>query len=204
MKSPCTSATAQKGVASLKNPCSEKVRHEVSKETGQDGGEDIKGIIHDNGWSVCFACKIPPYSTTCPLLRHDFLWWAHGSFWPCIVPGEGMRTTPSVVGFNNDQRLVGIPAKRQAVTNPETHLQRQPAILRPYILFFICVLAGEKRSRFKPWTAQENTIFAAKRLIGRTYDEDATQKDKKILPYKIVKVRFKRCNTGSKRVKQVQ
>ncbi|CAK9086521.1 Heat shock 70 kDa protein [Durusdinium trenchii] len=62
-----------------------------------------------------------------------------------------MRTTPSVVGFNNDQRLVGIPAKRQAVTNPE------------------------------------NTIFAAKRLIGRTYDEDATQKDKKILPYKIVK-----------------
>eukprot|EP00913_Durusdinium_trenchii_P013327 g12509.t1 len=110
-----------------------------------------------------------------------------GSTPKVIENSEGMRTTPSVVGFNNDQRLVGIPAKRQAVTNPETHLQRQPAILRPYILFFICVLAGEKRSRFKPWTAQENTIFAAKRLIGRTYDEDATQKDKKILPYKIVK-----------------
>merc|ERR1719333_2035709 len=33
---------------------------------------------------------------------------------------EGMRTTPSMVGMTADgQRLVGIPAKRQAVTNPE-------------------------------------------------------------------------------------
>merc|ERR1719353_504964 len=49
------------------------------------------------------------------------------------------------------ERLVGIPAKRQAVTNPE------------------------------------NTIFAAKRLIGRRFDDEATQKDMKSLPYKIVK-----------------
>jgi len=65
---------------------------------------------------------------------------------------EGMRTTPSIVGLTPDgQRLVGIPAKRQAVTNPE------------------------------------NTVFAAKRLIGRKFDDDATQKDMKNLPYKIVK-----------------
>ena len=32
----------------------------------------------------------------------------------------GQRTTPSTVAFTDDgQRLVGIPAKRQAVTNPE-------------------------------------------------------------------------------------
>ena len=31
---------------------------------------------------------------------------------------EGARTTPSVVAFG-DERLVGVPAKRQAVTNPE-------------------------------------------------------------------------------------
>jgi len=65
---------------------------------------------------------------------------------------EGMRTTPSMVGMTTDgQRLVGIPAKRQAVTNPE------------------------------------NTVFAVKRLIGRRFDDDATQKDMQMLPYKIVK-----------------
>ena len=37
-----------------------------------------------------------------------------------IVNEEGKRTTPSVVGFADDgQRLVGEPARRQAVTNPE-------------------------------------------------------------------------------------
>lgn len=37
-----------------------------------------------------------------------------------IENAEGFRTTPSVVAFTNDnQRLVGIVAKRQAITNPE-------------------------------------------------------------------------------------
>merc|ERR1719159_153360 len=75
-----------------------------------------------------------------------------GSTPKVIENSEGMRTTPSMVGFTADgQRLVGIPAKRQAVTNPE------------------------------------NTVFAAKRLIGRRFEDEATQKDMKSLPYKIVK-----------------
>src|SRR5215216_8043381 len=40
---------------------------------------------------------------------------------PTVIPNaEGGRTTPSVVGFTKDgQRLVGAPAKRQQVTNPQ-------------------------------------------------------------------------------------
>ena len=36
-----------------------------------------------------------------------------------IENAEGARTTPSIVGYTEDERLVGQPAKRQAVTNPE-------------------------------------------------------------------------------------
>jgi molecular chaperone DnaK len=68
-----------------------------------------------------------------------------------IENAEGDRTTPSIVAFSDEQVLVGQPAKRQAVTNPE------------------------------------NTLFAIKRLIGRTFDEEAVQKDIKLVPYKIIK-----------------
>ena len=36
-----------------------------------------------------------------------------------IANAEGGRTTPSVVGYKNDERVIGVPAKRQAVMNPE-------------------------------------------------------------------------------------
>ena len=65
---------------------------------------------------------------------------------------EGANTTPSIVAFTDDSdRLVGLPAKRQAVTNPT------------------------------------NTLFAIKRLIGRRYDDPMVEKDKKLVPYSIVK-----------------
>ena len=69
-----------------------------------------------------------------------------------IENAEGARTTPSIVAFTDDgERLVGQPAKRQAVTNPE------------------------------------KTIFAVKRLVGRRYDDPMVEKDKKLVPYKIMK-----------------
>lgn len=39
---------------------------------------------------------------------------------PKVIPNaEGSRTTPSVVAYKGSERIVGIPAKRQAITNPE-------------------------------------------------------------------------------------
>ena len=68
-----------------------------------------------------------------------------------IENSEGSRTTPSVVAFTDSETLVGMPAKRQAVSN------------------------------------SSNTIFAAKRLIGRQFDSVEIQKDIKTLPYEVVK-----------------
>ena len=73
-----------------------------------------------------------------------------GSQAKVLENAEGTRTTPSVVAFGeNNEKLVGQPAKRQAVTNPE------------------------------------NTIFSAKRFIGRSFSE--VEKEKTKLPYKIAK-----------------
>jgi molecular chaperone DnaK len=69
-----------------------------------------------------------------------------------VENAEGARTTPSIVAFTgDDETLVGQPAKRQGVTNPE------------------------------------NTFFAIKRLIGRRWDDPMVEKDKKLVPYAIVK-----------------
>ncbi len=69
-----------------------------------------------------------------------------------IENAEGARTTPSIVAFTADgETLVGQPAKRQGVTNPE------------------------------------NTFFAIKRLIGRRMEDPMVAKDKKLVPYSIVK-----------------
>src|SRR5438105_4468464 len=47
-------------------------------------------------------------------------------------------------------------------------------------------LVGQPAKR-QAVTNPANTIYAAKRLIGRRYDEDVVQKDKEIVPYRIIK-----------------
>ena len=71
-----------------------------------------------------------------------------------IENAEGARTTPSIIAYMEDgEILVGAPAKRQAVTNPN------------------------------------NTIYAAKRLIGRRFEDKEVQKDIDLMPFNIVKAK---------------
>ena len=50
------------------------------------------------------------------------------------------------------------------------------------------VLVGQSAKR-QSVTNPENTVFAVKRLIGRSFDEDVVQRDIDIMPYKIVKAK---------------
>ena len=50
-----------------------------------------------------------------------------------------------------------------------------------------CVKRGWNPARRQAVTNPANTIFAVKRLIGRRFDDPTVEKDKKLVPYKIVK-----------------
>lgn len=76
-----------------------------------------------------------------------------------IIPNaEGNRTTPSIVAKKDDQTLVGVPAKRQALTNPR------------------------------------NTIFSAKRFIGRKFSE--VTEEMKEMPFE-----FEKAENGGVKIK---
>jgi len=47
--------------------------------------------------------------------------------------------------------------------------------------------ASSKRAKRQAVTNPEKTIFAVKRLVGRRYDDPIIEKDKKLVPYKIMK-----------------
>ena len=67
-----------------------------------------------------------------------------------IANDQGQRTTPSYVGFNDSERLIGDAAKNQSSMNPE------------------------------------NTVFDAKRLIGRKFSDASVQSDLKHFPFKVI------------------
>ncbi|KZP22851.1 heat shock protein 70 [Athelia psychrophila] len=83
-----------------------------------------------------------------------------------IIPNDqGNRTTPSCVSFSDNERLIGDAAKNQAAMNP--HNTRVYLFLRSIITVTIFF-----------------SIFDAKRLIGREFDDAEVQSDCKHFPFK--------------------
>jgi len=87
---------------------------------------------------------------------------------PTVIPNaEGGRTTPSVVAFTKDgQRLVGAPAKRQAVTNPQN------------TVFSIKRFMGRKSSE----VSEEMTIVPYEVVAGPNGDARVKAGDKEYAP----------------------
>ncbi|GAH02211.1 unnamed protein product [marine sediment metagenome] len=77
-----------------------------------------------------------------------------------IVNAEGKRTTPSIVSYKNGERVVGDPAKRQAVTNPE------------HTVYSVKRFIGSKFSEIKkevskmPYKIQKGTSDSIKIVVG--------------------------------------
>jgi molecular chaperone DnaK len=90
---------------------------------------------------------------------------------PTVIPNaEGGRTTPSVVAFTKDgQRLVGAPAKRQAVTNPQN------------TVFSIKRFMGRKSSE----VSEEMTIVPYEVVAGPNGDARVKAGDKEYAPPEI-------------------
>ena len=80
--------------------------------------------------------------------------WSNGSV-EIIANDQGNRTTPSYVGFTDNEHTIGDAAKAQVSVNPM------------------------------------NTIYDAKRLIGRDYNDPVVQSDMKHWPYKVTNVNGK-------------
>jgi len=84
-----------------------------------------------------------------------------------IANDQGNRTTPSYVSFSENERLIGDAAKNQVAMNPHNTYVYRRTILSQYHLIFIPL-----------------SVFDAKRLIGRKFDDAEVQADLKHFPFK--------------------
>jgi len=92
-----------------------------------------------------------------------------------VVIGVDLGTTNSCVAIIENGKTKIIENSEGGRTTPSIVAYTKDEIL---------VGATAKRQAV---TNPKNTIYAAKRLIGRTFNEDAVQKDINLMPYKIIK-----------------
>jgi len=84
-----------------------------------------------------------------------------------IANDQGNRTTPSYVSFSDNERLIGDAAKNQVAMNPHN----------TYVVLLPSHYLKILNSSF--------SVFDAKRLIGRKFDDAEVQSDIKHFPFKV-------------------
>ena len=122
-----------------------------------------------------------------------------------IANEQGNRTTPSYVAFNDTERLIGDAAKNQVrdvlsrsdyvaelvTLRPPTFISAQAcstsrrdnrALLHSHEADQSCRLRDVLQVAINP----KNTVFDAKRLIGRKIDDPSVQADMKTWPFRVV------------------
>ena len=101
-----------------------------------------------------------------------------------IANDMGNRTTPSYVAFTDSERLIGDAAKNQVRIRADRSPARDPPVIAcPTVVHdstvraFVCV----QQVAMNPI----NTVFDAKRLIGRKYADPSVQQDIKHWPFTV-------------------
>ena len=88
-----------------------------------------------------------------------------------IANDQGNRITPSYVAFTAEgERLIGDAAKNQLTSNPESK----------FVEMFTRTVAKQR------WFLPLDTVFDAKRLIGREFSDPTVQQDIKHFPFKVI------------------
>jgi uncharacterized protein YcbX len=85
-----------------------------------------------------------------------------------IANDQGNRTTPSYVSFSESERLIGDAAKNQVAMNPHNTYVPNRFILSYLLPHFVYA-----------------SVFDAKRLIGRKFDDQEVQADLKHFSFKV-------------------
>ena len=91
---------------------------------------------------------------------------------PVVIPNsEGGRTTPSVVAFaKNGDRLIGQPAKRQAVTNPTNtifSIKRFMGYTMKYILPMLFTMRASLRRLLDCMKSRKTSKDGRRYMISR-------------------------------------
>ena len=105
-----------------------------------------------------------------------------------IANDQGNRTTPSYVAFTDTERLIGDPAKNQVRKMSVFWICHVAALIALHLYHTSAMVScfESKSSSIQVAINPTNTIFDAKRLIGRKFADATVQSDMRHWPFTVI------------------